>query len=189
MRALKRAIVHAIELNGAAIMTSRAVFLLGRRAALDVAAALAYARPQLATSPAPTIDEISSRRGGILSKYQDAAYAARYRKQEEKVRTAKPAINSSQFTEAVAHNLFSLMVIKDEYKVARLNADTDFLQQIGEHFEGKHTLSFHLAPPPLARSDPKTGTVRKMAFGHVKQRSIEAVAPERKTLRARLGLT
>jgi len=49
--------------------------------------------------------------------------------------------------------------------VARLYAETDFLQKIGERFEGEYTLQFHLAPPLLARPDPTTGKVKKMAFG------------------------
>jgi indolepyruvate ferredoxin oxidoreductase len=65
----------------------------------------------------------------------------------------------------VAHNLFKLMAIKDEYEVARLYAETDFVQKLGERFEGGYTLQFHLAPPLLARPDPKTGRVKKMAFG------------------------
>ena len=101
----------------------------------------------------------------FLTEYQDAAYAARYRTQVEKVRAAEATINSSQLTEAVAHNLFKLMAIKDEYEVARLYAETDFLQKIDERFEGDYTLKFHLAPPLLARPDPKTGRVKKMAFG------------------------
>jgi indolepyruvate ferredoxin oxidoreductase len=57
------------------------------------------------------------------------------------------------------------MAIKDEYEVARLYAESDFLQKIGERFEGDYTLQFHLAPPLLARPDPKTGKVKKLAFG------------------------
>ena len=255
------AIDRAIELNGTAVVMSRAAFLWGRRAAHDPAAVAAYARPQVAAAPAPTLDEVIEKRARILAEYQDAAYAERYRIQVGKIRAAEGAINSSQLTEAVAHNLFKLMAIKDEYEVARLYAETDFLRQIGERFEGDYRLNFHLAPPLLARPDPKTGKVKKAAFGpwmltafkwlakarryrgsrwdlfgrseerrleralladyeadllalpeklerttlgdaialarlpekirgfgHVKQRSMDTVAPEREVLRARLGM-
>jgi indolepyruvate ferredoxin oxidoreductase len=159
------AIDRAIELNGTAVAMSRAAFLWGRRAAHDPAAVAAHARPKIAVPPAPTLDELIAKRVSFLTEYQDAAYAERYRTQVEKIRAAETAINSSQLTETVAHNLFKLMAIKDEYEVARLYAETDFLQKVGERFDGDYTLSFHLAPPLLARPDPKTGMVKKMAFG------------------------
>ncbi len=255
------AIDRAIKLNGTAVPMSRAAFLWGRRTAHDPAGVAAFARPTIAVPPAPTLDQVIETRVAFLTGYQDAAYAARYRAQVDTVRAAEAGINSSQLTEAVAHNLFKLMAIKDEYEVARLYAETDFLQKIGERFEGDYTLSFHLAPPLLARPDPNTGVTKKMAFGpwmltafkwlararglrglrwdffgrsderrqeralladyeadlaallpklerttlgdaialaslpekirgfgHVKRRSIDAAAPERKALRARLGL-
>jgi indolepyruvate ferredoxin oxidoreductase len=159
------AIDRAIELNGTAVAMSRAAFLWGRRAAHDPAAVAACARPQVAVAPAPTLEQVIEKRVGYLTAYQDAAYAKRYRTQVEQVRVAEAAINSSQLTEAVAHNLFKLMAIKDEYEVARLYAETDFVQKISEGFEGNYTLRFHLAPPLLARPDPTTGKVMKMAFG------------------------
>jgi indolepyruvate ferredoxin oxidoreductase len=159
------AIERAIELNGTAVAMSRAAFLWGRRAAHDPAAVAGYARPQAAVPPVPTLDEVITTRVRFLTDYQDATYAERYRLQVEKVRAAEAAINSSQLTLAVAHNLFKLMAIKDEYEVARLYAETGFLQKISDSFEGDYTLRFHLAPPLLARPDPKSGQVKKMAFG------------------------
>ncbi len=159
------AIDRAIELNGTALAMSRAAFLWGRRAAHDPAAVLAYARPHIAAPQAPALDEVIEKRAGILTGYQDAAYATRYRKLVGLIRAAEEAINSSQLTEAVAHNLFKLMAIKDEYEVARLYVEGDFLRQIGERFEGNYTLNIHLAPPLLSRPDPTTGQIRKMAFG------------------------
>jgi indolepyruvate ferredoxin oxidoreductase len=159
------AIDRAIELNGTAVAMSRAAFLWGRRAANDLAAVTAHARPQVAVPPAPTLDDVIAKRVGFLTDYQDAAYAEHYRAQVEKVRAAEAAINSSQLTEAVAHNLFKLMAIKDEYEVARLYAETDFVRKISDSFEGDYTLRFHLAPPVLARPDPTTGKIRKIAFG------------------------
>ncbi len=167
----EQAIERAIELNGTAVTASRAAFLWGRRAAHDPVAVAAFAGPQLGApqampaASAETLDELIARRVGFLTEYQDAAYAAGYRALVEKVRAAEAAINSSQFTEAVARNLFKLMAIKDEYEVARLYAETDFLKSVGERFDGDYSLNFHLAPPLLTRPDPTTGRVRKIAFG------------------------
>jgi len=159
------AVDRAIELNGTAVAMSRAAFLWGRRAAHDPAAVEAVARPKVAEPPAPTLDDVVAKRVNFLTDYQDAAYAERYRTQVEKIRAAEATINSSQLAEAVAHNLFKLMAIKDEFEVARLYAEGDFLRRVAESFEGDYTLRFHLAPPLLARPDPKTGKVNKIAFG------------------------
>ncbi|MCF8151154.1 MAG: indolepyruvate ferredoxin oxidoreductase family protein [Burkholderiaceae bacterium] len=159
------ALGRAIELNGTAVAMSRAAFLWGRRAAHDLAAVAAHARPKVAVPPAPSFGEVVERRVQFLTGYQDAAYAARYRTQVETIRAAEAAFNSSRLAEAVAHNLFKLMAIKDEYEVARLYAETNFLESIGERFEGDYRLRFHLAPPLFARPDPKTGQVKKVAFG------------------------
>jgi indolepyruvate ferredoxin oxidoreductase len=67
--------------------------------------------------------------------------------------------------QAVARYYFKLLAIKDEYEVARLYAETDFLDKIAATFEGDYTLHFHLAPPLLARPDPVTGVVNKIEFG------------------------
>ncbi|MCF8178373.1 MAG: 2-oxoacid:acceptor oxidoreductase family protein, partial [Sulfuritalea sp.] len=159
------AIDRAIELNGTAVAMSRAAFLWGRRAAHDQSAVETYARPKIEIPPAPTLDKLITKRVAFLTEYQDAAYASRYRTRVEKVRTAEAALDSSQLTEAVAHNLFKLMAIKDEYEVARLYAETDFVEKIEERFEGDFTLKFHLAPPLFARADPTTGLVEKVTFG------------------------
>jgi indolepyruvate ferredoxin oxidoreductase len=66
---------------------------------------------------------------------------------------------------AVARNYFKLLAIKDEYEVARLYAETDFLDRVAAQFEGDYSLCFHLAPPLLARPDPTTGKVVKRRYG------------------------
>jgi indolepyruvate ferredoxin oxidoreductase len=68
-------------------------------------------------------------------------------------------------TEAVAKNLFKLMAYKDEYEVARLYADPAFAKKLRERFDGDFRLSFHLAPPLLARRDPSTGRLQKREYG------------------------
>src|SRR5205085_3234650 len=68
-------------------------------------------------------------------------------------------------TEAAARGLFTVMAYKDEYEVARLYTDTDFLARVADQFEGPYQLKFHLAPPLLADRDPATGHLKKRVYG------------------------
>ncbi len=165
------AIERAIALNGEAVEMNHAAFRWGRRAAVDLGAVEALAKPA-AQDPARAIstslDDVIARRVQFLTAYQDAAYAARYRRRVDAVRGAESARTpgSSAFAEAVARYLFKLMAYKDEYEVARLHADPAFLQQIRNEVDGDNLrLTFHLAPPLLARRNRTTGEPMKMSFG------------------------
>jgi indolepyruvate ferredoxin oxidoreductase len=68
-------------------------------------------------------------------------------------------------TDAVVRALFKLMAYKDEYEVARLYTETDFLKRVADRFEGPYELHFHLAPPLLADRDPESGHLRKRVYG------------------------
>jgi indolepyruvate ferredoxin oxidoreductase len=57
------------------------------------------------------------------------------------------------------------MAYKDEYEVARLHADPAFAAEVAKNFEGDYRLTYHLAPPILARRDPTTGLPVKREFG------------------------
>jgi len=167
------AIEKAIELNGEAVPMNHAAFRWGRRAALDLAAVEALAKPAPdAQDPARTLsgslDEVVARRVAFLTAYQNAAYAARYRRRVDAARAAESARapGMTGFAEAVARYLFKLMAYKDEYEVARLYADPAFLRQVKNEVDGDNLrLTFHLAPPLLARLDRVTGEPRKMSFG------------------------
>ena len=154
------ALERAIELNGTAVAMNLAAFQWGRRLAHDPSCAPALAA---AVPPEPTFDETVADRARRLADYQDAAYAARYRTLVERVRR-HPAADEA-LAAAVARNYYKLLAIKDEYEVARLYAETDFLDRVAAQFEGDYTLRFHLAPPLLARPDPNTGRIRKRRFG------------------------
>jgi indolepyruvate ferredoxin oxidoreductase len=78
---------------------------------------------------------------------------------------AGKASGKTDLTYAVARCLFKLMAYKDEYEVARLYTETDFLDRVGAQFEGDYKLNLHLAPPLWAKPDPATGEPRKRAFG------------------------
>ena len=161
------AIDQAIVLNGAAVPMNRLAFLWGRRAAHDLAAVEAYAHPAQVAAPKKTrtLEESVALRVEQLTAYQDAAYAARYAALVERVRQAEAALDSTRLTQAVACYYFKLLAIKDEYEVARLYAESDFLDSIAATFEGDYTLHYHLAPPLLARPDPVSGKVQKVEFG------------------------
>jgi len=163
----RRALEEAIRLNGTAVEANLRAFQWGR---------LAAARPQAlpampgleapfdAASDEPLGDAIA-RRIDFLTSYQDAAYAARYRALVEKVHQAEDAHGVEGFTRAVADAYFKLLAIKDEYEVARLFAETDFLDQVRNSVEGDYELHFHLAPPFFAKPDAATGRIRKAEFG------------------------
>jgi indolepyruvate ferredoxin oxidoreductase len=72
---------------------------------------------------------------------------------------------STQLTSMVARYLFKLMAYKDEYEVARLFTQTDFVKKIEGQFEGDYTINMHLAPPLWAKADPRTGEPRKRTYG------------------------
>ncbi len=167
------AIEQAITLNGEAVEMNHAAFRWGRRAAVDRAFVEDLAKlPADARDPARTLstslDEIIARRVEFLTAYQDASYAARYRRRVEVARAAEAARTPGKtgFAEAVARYLFKLMAYKDEYEVARLHADPAFLRQVTNEVDGNNLrLTFHLAPPLLARRNKTTGEPRKMSFG------------------------
>ena len=57
------------------------------------------------------------------------------------------------------------MMYKDEYELARLYSDDDFQRKLAAQFAGDYRLRLHLAPPLISRTDPRTGRLRKRAFG------------------------
>jgi indolepyruvate ferredoxin oxidoreductase len=108
-----------------------------------------------------------ARRVTELTKYQDAAYAGRYSAFVAEILSAEQgrAKGLSGLAEAVARNYFKLLAYKDEYEVARLHSDPEFRARIERQFEGDFSLRFHMAPPLLARRDPKTGRLLKREYG------------------------
>src|SRR5262249_39095513 len=146
-------------------------FRWGRRAASDLAFVEARATPPSATPEShrlsETLDELIERRITYLTEYQDAAYGRRYAAMVERVREIEAACvaGGTNLTRTVATALFKLMSYKDEYEVARLYTQTDFLKRVADQFEGPYDLHFQLAPPILGHRDPETGHLRKRAYG------------------------
>jgi indolepyruvate ferredoxin oxidoreductase len=168
------AILRAMDLNAVAVDKNQAAFQWGRLAAHDPAAlarALAPAQAvQFIRAPRPAAGDLEAlidSRAEFLTRYQNAAYAARYRALVQRVQQAEAAAepaNKQALSLAVARYLFKLMAYKDEYEVARLHSDAAFRQQIAAMFEGDYQLNYHLAPPLLAQTNAK-GELQKQRFG------------------------
>jgi indolepyruvate ferredoxin oxidoreductase len=164
------AILRAVELNGAAVESNKQSFYWGRLAAVEpdrvAEAAIPAVKPESQRLSA-SLDEVIERRRAFLTDYQDAAYAKRYTDLVDRVRnveaTKQPGM--TDLTEAVARYYFKLLAIKDEYEVARLYAETDFVDRVKAQFEGDYKLNFHLAPPTTNKPDTATGIAKKSTYG------------------------
>jgi indolepyruvate ferredoxin oxidoreductase len=163
------ALDRAIELNAVAVEANRRAFAWGRLAAHDRAAIDALVTP--AAMPTPMIDTdldaLVADRADELTRYQNAAYADRYRATVAVAADAERRLGAGEsgFALAVARYLYKLMAYKDEYEVARLYTDGRFVEKLKAQFDGDYRLEFNLAPPIFARRDPITGHLRKRAFG------------------------
>ncbi len=157
----REALARAIDLNGTAVARNLAAFTWGRRAAAQPEAVRRALGESVDETPAEaTLDELIAQRTAFLAAYQDAAYGERYRQRVDAVRR----LGDDALTATVARNYARLLAIKDEYEVARLYAETDFRQRLAETFEGDFHLTFHFAPPGIARTGPD-GRPRKRRFG------------------------
>ncbi len=169
------ALMRAIELNDAAVDMNKKAFEWGRLAAHDLprvmAAAGLSAEKPVARAEAPiddrrlseSLDEIIARRVRFLTDYQNAAYAERYRALVTKVRDVEQqrVPGQSRLAETVARYAFKLMAYKDEYEVARLYTQPEFMRQVRETFDGNYKVRFNLAPPLLAARDADGHLVKR----------------------------
>ena len=162
------ALLRAFELNGVQPDNNKAAFEWGRRCAHDLASvqALLQSAQVIQFLKKPGLAEMLATRGEFLRAFQDQAYAASYQAFVGKVSEAESRAlpGSTKLSEAVARYLFKLMAYKDEYEVARLHTDPAFAAKIAAQFEGGYKLSYHLAPPLLAKRDAQ-GHLIKQPFG------------------------
>jgi indolepyruvate ferredoxin oxidoreductase len=157
----------AVALNGTAVAMNRSAFAIGRKLAVDPEAVLAAAGLSEKVLEAKDEDkDIVADRAEFLAAYQDQAYAGRYRAIVDRVADAEAALKGDgALAKAVAKGLFRVMAYKDEYEVARLYTDGSFARSLQDAFEGDVKLTFHMAPPVIAKRDKATGHLRKRAFG------------------------
>jgi len=165
----RSSILRAIELNGVQVERNQAAFERGRARAARSARdeALRERMGEGDTPQAVDMAALVEARATFLRDYQDSAYADRYRRLVAAAGVAGAAAGrcGEQFSEAVARNYFKLLAYKDEYEVARLYTQTDFLTRIENEMDGNCKLRFHLSPPVLSRIDQDSGRPRKYEFG------------------------
>ena len=158
------AILRAIELNNVAVDNNKLAFTWGRKAAADPGQMeSALNRDNPATE---TLDECIARRREFLVGYQNESLANRYENLVRRVRDAEDTIGGDgALTLAVARAYFKLLSYKDEYEVARLHTQKDFIDSVRRDFGSKAKLRFHLAPPILNSGTDARGRPRKTEFG------------------------
>jgi indolepyruvate ferredoxin oxidoreductase len=149
------AILRAIEDHKIAVAQNRLAFHWGRRAAHDYAATVAAAKLTQTETPLadrPLPDMIAAL-AAELRAYQNERYAARFLKRVSAIAQAERAVSpaTEQFSHAYALNLFKLMATKDEYEVARLYTQPEFMRKLRENFAGDFSVTFHFAPPLLGK--------------------------------------
>jgi indolepyruvate ferredoxin oxidoreductase len=164
------AVERAIALNGMQVEFNLRALRYGRLWVHDPAAidrVLGAARPAPVQADTPTLEALVADRVQRLTDYQNAAYAARYQSLLADVRAAERRVAGQEgaFSLAVARHFAKLMMVKDEYEVARLYDSPSFKAKLDAEFEGVTGLRFHLAPPLFAPRDPDTGELRKREYG------------------------
>ena len=147
------ALLHAIELNGAAVEANKRAFDLGRWAVLNPDAVAEVLAPAETRDTPKTTDDRIAYRERHLTAYQGTGLARKYRKLVDKV-------DEPRLKEAVVDAYHKLLSYKDEYEVARLLLDSRDKAEAA--FAGDLKLSYHLAPPLLARkgADGRPGKIR-----------------------------
>ena len=149
-----RAILEAIDLNGAAVERNKRAFQVGRWAAAHPDEVAKLLRSKVSELP-KTLDQVISFRAAHLTDYQGRRLARRYRRLVDSVQDKKVRA-------ALAKGYHKLLSYKDEYEVARLLLDSR--RQAEAEFDGDFRLTFHLAPPTLGTKG-ENGRPAKKAFG------------------------
>ena len=174
-----RSLEQAIVLNAVQVKKNLEAFNWGRRVAHEpqlIARLLGGAHQALNPSAhgativefkrlGSEVEQLREHRAAFLREYQNEAYASEYVAFVNRVSDAEmQACGTQRLTLVVARYLFKLMAYKDEYEVARLYTDGEFLRSLDEQFEGDWSVHFHLAPPLFAKRDDK-GHLIKAKFG------------------------
>ena len=168
-------IEEAIEINGVAVEANRAAFRWGRVAIADPtrfgdAASPARERPPLpppahvlaGTTFTGRLGDLVSRRAANLVQFHSEKVARRYVLELQSVWAAERAVTDrTEFSEAVAKGLYKFTAYKDEYEVARLLTDPQFVEHVRTEIPDGANLTYKLHPPMLKA----LGRTKKIGLG------------------------
>ena len=170
------AIDRAIELNGVAIDMNKKTFACGRLAAQDMAKLQDFVKPYLNAAAheeiATDVNDVIAKRVEMLVAYEDEAYSQKYLDLLDQVKKH----DQGDLYMAVAKSYYKLLAIKDEYEVARLYTNGDFLNKLNAQFDGNFKLKFHMAPPIFEKRNKVSGEVEKREFGPWMMAALKLVA-------------
>jgi len=163
------ALKRAIELNEVAVAQNLTAFEWGRHAAHQLPAVQALLKPLqiISFKKRDRLEDLITTRIEFLTAYQNSAYAKQYETFVLKVKAKESTLGSSLLTESVARQLFKLMAYKDEYEVARLHTDKQFLERVKSQFEGDFKVFYHLAPPLIAKRNEKGLLIKQKMSPHM----------------------
>jgi indolepyruvate ferredoxin oxidoreductase len=163
LRLPAESIEEAIEINGVAVNVNIAAFRWGRVAIADPVRFddVVALPPVRQPSPPPAhllagttftgqVGDLIGRRTADLIQYQNEKVARRYVEVLQRVWAAERAVGErTEFSAAVAKGLYKFTAYKDEYEVARLLTDPQFLDYVASEFPAGENLTYKLHPPLL----------------------------------------
>jgi indolepyruvate ferredoxin oxidoreductase len=160
----RNSIERAIEINQVAIEMNLQAFNWGRCLADDTAKVIEQLN--LTPEPEPTLDEIIGLRMNALTDYQDQRLADQYLAMINKLRHCESNLGSGEkLSQLAAEQYARLLMIKDEFEVARLLSSESFKTELETQFETGFTVNYHLAPPLPGWLKQQSANPSKIKFG------------------------
>jgi indolepyruvate ferredoxin oxidoreductase len=159
------ALTQAIKLNGASVEQNLRAFEIGRWAVEFPQDAARFVTSEVAELPKTPEAEIEFRADHLVA-YQGRRLAKRYRKMLART-------DDEGLRQAIAKGYHKLLAYKDEYEVARLLLSTR--EKAKAEFDGDFSMTFHLAPPMLAKTGAD-GRPVKRAFGPWLEKPMKMLA-------------
>jgi indolepyruvate ferredoxin oxidoreductase len=183
-------IEEAIEINGVAVDANLAAFRWGRVAIADPSrfeevvsptrvrpSSVAPERVLAGTTFTGRIGDLVSRRAANLVEFQSERVARRYVTLLQSVWTAERAVSDrTEFSEAVANGLYKFTAYKDEYEVARLLTDPQFVESVRAEIPAGENLTYRLHPPVLRA----LGRKKKIGLGPKSHVALRVLARGRR---------